>query len=62
MSEENNGNIPEADRYSAEHVDTSVSLDVALREKHNARPHYQSRAAGVDLEGFILGEKCYESG
>lgn len=68
MSEENNGNIPEADRYSVEHVDTAANFDAALQEKLNEGSRQSWRlisvvqnptAEGVllvwDLEGFISG-------
>lgn len=68
MSETNNGNIPEADRYSVEHVETSTNFDVALQEKLNEGSRRSRRLIGVvqdpagegvllvwDLEGFISG-------
>ena len=68
MSEENNGNIPEADRYSVEHIGAAERFDAVLQEKLNTGSKQSWKLVSVvqdptnegvllvwDLEGFISG-------
>ena len=62
------GSMPDADRYSVEHVEAAAEFDVALQEKLNAGSRNSWRLISVvqnpagegvllvwDLEGMISG-------